>query len=207
MKNIPELKYDDELFAVVPAIPSSYLSYFYLRDEQFERCLHAEKTRGELCIEIEDSLLEQYKDQKLKDKPAELEKRGGALYSTAAVSVVDAIENDKNEYHVVNVKNNGAVPFMADDDVVEIKCRVNRKGAVPVAVSNFDFPYIKGMMQAVKVYEKLTVKAAQNGSRKDALAALMVHPLIGDYRKAKAVLDEMIGSNTEYLPAGFFPVA
>jgi 6-phospho-beta-glucosidase len=205
LKNIPDVEYDDELLAAIPAIPSYYLSYFYLRDEQVQNCLKAEKTRGELCVGIEDALVEKYKDPDLNDKPKELEDRGGALYSTAAVSVVDAIENDKNEYHVVGVKNNGAIPFMADDDVVEIKCIVNRKGVVPVPVKNVDIDYIKGMMQAVKAYEKLTVKAAINGSRSDAIAALMVHPLIGDYKKAKTVLDDMVQANADFLPKGLLP--
>jgi len=204
MKNIASVEYDEELLAAIPAIPSYYLSYFYLRDEQIGNCISAEKTRGELCVEIEEALVKQYADPGLKDKPKELEERGGALYSTAAVSVVDAIENDKNEFHVVNVKNNGAVPFMADDDVLELKCNVNRKGAFPAALSKLDNPYIKGLMQAVKAYEKLTVRAAMNGSRADALAALMVHPLIGDYRKAKAMLDEMLAANAEYLPEGLW---
>ena len=203
MKNIPDVDYDDELLAAIPAIPSSYLSYFYLRDEQLQKCLSAEKTRGEVCVDIENALVGQYKNPDLAVKPKELEERGGALYSTAAISVVDAIENDKNEYHVVNVKNNGAIPFMADDDVVEIKCLVNRNGAAPVAVTSAEIPYIKGTMQAVKAYEKLTVRTAINGSRADALAALMVHPLIGDYRRAKAALDEMIGANKEFLSQGF----
>jgi 6-phospho-beta-glucosidase len=203
MKNVPDVDYDDELLAAVPAIPSSYLSYFYLREEQVQKCLKAKKTRGEVCVELEESLIAQYKNPDLAVKPKELAQRGGALYSTAAVSVVDAIENDKNEYHVVNVKNSGALPFMEDDDVVEIKSLVNRNGAAPVAVSKPQNLYIKGMMQAVKAYEKLTVSAAVNGSRADALAALMVHPLIGDYRKAKAVLDDMLEANAEFLPAGF----
>jgi 6-phospho-beta-glucosidase len=200
MKNIPELEYNEELLAAIPAIPSSYLSYFYLREKQLEKCLNAEKTRGEVCMDLEKTLVEQYKNPSLNNKPEELAQRGGALYSTAAVSVADAIENDKNEYHVVNVKNSGALSFMEDDDVVEIKCLINSKGALPVKIAKFDNPYIKGMMQAVKAYEKLTVRAAINGSRKDALAALMVHPLIGDYYKALAALNEMIDANAEYLP-------
>jgi 6-phospho-beta-glucosidase len=60
-------------------------------------------------------------------------------------------------------------------------------------------------MQAVKAFEKLTVKAAINGSRKDAIAALMVHPLIGDYKKAKAAFDEMALANADYLPKGLLP--
>jgi 6-phospho-beta-glucosidase len=200
--NIPDVDYEDELLEAIPAIPSYYLSYFYMHEKQLESSKKAEKTRGEICVEIEDSLIEKYTNPDLNDKPKELEDRGGALYSTAAVSVVDAIENDKNEYHVVSVKNNGAIPYMADDDVVEIKCTVNRKGLFPVAISDPEFPYIKGLMQAVKAYEKLTVRAVMNGSKKDAIAALMVHPLIGDYHKAKAVLNEMLQANEKYLPKG-----
>jgi 6-phospho-beta-glucosidase len=202
MKNVPDVDYDEDLLLAVPAIPSSYLSYFYLREEQVQKCLKAEKTRGEVCVELEESLIAQYKNPNLAVKPKELAQRGGALYSTAAVSVADAIENDRNEHHVVNVKNSGALPFMEDDDVVEIKCLVNRNGAAPVAVSKPQNSYIKGMMRAVKAYEKLTVSAAVNGNKADALAALMVHPLIGDYRKAKAVLDDMLAANAEFLPPG-----
>jgi 6-phospho-beta-glucosidase len=204
MKNIPDFIFDNELIDAIPAIASSYLAYFYLRDKQLQKCLSAEKTRGELCVEIEKALLEQYGNAGLIEKPKELANRGGSLYSTAAVSVVDAIENDKNEYHVVNVKNNGTVPFMADDDVLELKCTVNREGAAPVKVTT-DIPYIKGMMQAVKAYEKHTVRAAVKGSKADALAALMVHPLIGDYHEALVVLNEMLEANAEYLPQGLRP--
>ena len=203
MKNIPNLDYDDELLASVPAIPSPYLGYFYLKEAQLKKCLEAEKTRGEICVEIEESLLKQYEDPALEIKPKELMLRGGALYSTAAVSIADAIENDKNEYHVAGVKNNGSLPFMEDNDVIEAKCLVNNKGAFPVKLKNEINPYIKGLMQSVKAYEKLTVKAAMNGSRADALAALLVHPLIGDYNKAKAVLDDMLKANAEYIHKGF----
>ena len=203
MKNIPGLNYDDELLASVPGIPSPYLSYFYLKEAQLKKCLEAEKTRGELIVEIEESLLKQYGDSSLEEKPKELSKRGGALYSTAAVSIADAIENDKNEYHVAGVKNNGALPFMEDDDVIEAKCLVNRTGAIPLKLTTEVNPYIKGLMQSVKAYERLTVKAAMTGSRADALAALMVHPLIGDFDKAKLVLDDMLKANAEYIHRGF----
>ena len=199
MKNIPDVKYDEDLLRAVGAIPSDYLSYFSLRDAQVKKCLEAEQTRGEVCVGLEESLLEKYKNPSLHEKPVELESRGGALYSTAAVSVVDAIENDKHEYHVVNVKNNGAIPFLEDNDVVEVKCMVTRQGITPVGVKTYS-PYIQGLMSAVKQYEKLTVKAAMSGSRDDAVLALMVHPLIGDYDKAKAVLEDMIQANAEFLP-------
>lgn len=200
MKNVPSFEYSDELIKAIPAIPTSYLSYFYLREKQLKKCLEAEKTRGELCVEIEEKLLEQYKDPSLAVKPAGLEKRGGALYSTAAVSVVDAIENDKQEYYVVDVKNNGTLEFLEDSDVVEVKCKIGRGGAIPVKITAKQDEFIIGLIRAVKAYEKLAVKAAMSGSRADALAAMMVHPLIGDYDRAKPCLDEMIEANIDYLP-------
>jgi 6-phospho-beta-glucosidase len=202
MKNVPEIEYEPALLRAVPYIPSSYLSYYYAREAQVKKCLEAEKTRGEICLELEGGLLAQYADLKLATKPEGLERRGGALYSTAAIAAADSIANDKRESHVVAAKNNGAVPFMDDDDIVEVKCELGRDSVRPQPVKVYN-EYIIGLMRAVKAYEKLTVRAALEGSRDAALAALMAHPLIGDYDKAAPLLAEMLDANREYLP-GFF---
>lgn len=200
LKNIPSEHYDEALWKATKGIPIGYLNYFYFRDAQVRKCREAEKTRGEVCKEIEAELLELYKDPNLVEKPAVLDKRGGALYSEAAVSLIDAIVNDRNEIHVVDVKNNGAFQFMGKDDVIETKCIINKNGATPIKLENFDNYYIIGLMQAVKAYEKLLVKAGIDGDKDALLAALMVHPLIGDYYKAKAAMDEMLEKNRVYLP-------
>lgn len=204
LSNVPQAEYDEELFRAVTGLPISYLNYFYFRDKQVEKCKDAEKTRGEVCKDIEAELLRLYQNPELDKCPEELGKRGGALYSEAAVSVINAIENDKNEIHIVDVRNNGAYSFMDRNDIVETKCLINKNGATPVKLENLNNEYIIGMMQAVKAYEKLAAKAAIHGSYDDALASLMVHPLIGDYYKAKAVLDDMLEANRQYLPQ-FFP--
>lgn len=200
LKNLTETNRDDLLLRATGGIPVGYLDYYYFRDKKIQECKEKERTRGEECKIIEEELLELYSQPQLNEKPKQLEQRGGAYYSTAAISLIDAIENDKNEYHVVDVKNNGALDFMDKDDVVEIKCLVNKNGATPVKVENFQNQYIIGLMRAVKAYEKLTVKAGLTGDYEAALAALMVHPLIGDYVKAKGVLDEMLEANKEFLP-------
>lgn len=200
MKNIQGAELQKPLLKATGGIPSSYLNYYYFRDAQINHCKEAEKTRGEVCKELERELLELYEDINLVDKPALLEQRGGAYYSTAAVSLIDALENDKNEYHVVNVRNEGALPFMDNDDVVEVKCLVNRKGIFPVKMKNFNNHMIIGLMKAVKAYEKLAARAGLTGDYDAALSALLVHPLIGDYNKAKPMLDEMLEANRKFLP-------
>jgi len=202
MKNNPIADIDPALMRAVPYVPSSYLNYYYARNEQIQKCLDADKTRGEICLEIEGKLREKYSDPELKEKPAELAERGGALYATAAVSAAESIICDKNDLHVVAAKNNGAVPFMDDDDVVEVLCRLGKNGIEPQRVNVYN-EYIIGLMRAVKAYEKLTVQAAQTGNRDEALAALMAHPLVGDIEKAVPLLEEMLEANKEYVPKFF----
>lgn len=203
LKNIPEESYDENLLKAVKGLPCGYLNYYYFRDETVRKCKDAEKSRGEECKEIETELLKLYQDQSIIEKPALLDERGGALYSEAAVSLIDAIANDKNEIHIVDVKNNGAYDFMGKDDVVEVKCLVNKNGASPIKLENFNNHHMIGLMKAVKEYEKFTVKAGLTGDYDAALNALMVHPLIGDYYRAKGVIDEMLEANREYLPQFF----
>ena len=133
----------------------------------------------------------------------QLEKRGGSLYSEAAISLIDAMENDKNEIHVINTQNKGAFPFMEKEDVVECKCLVGKNGVMPVPFNGIVNEHIIGLMKTIKSYEKLAVTAGIQGDRNAALRAMLVHPLIGDYEKANAALDEMFEANREYLPQFF----
>ena len=151
-------------------------------------------------MDIEAKLLEMFSDTTLYTKPEELNKRGGALYSEAAVSLLNAIENNLNEIHVINVKNNGALPWMADDDVVEVKTLVNRDQLLPIPVRGFDNPHICELMRTVKAYEKHAARAALTGDRDEAIRALMIHPLIGDVNTAVACFDEMLEAHRRYLP-------
>ncbi len=200
MKNIPLQGFDSELIQTIGAIPSSYLEYFYFREDKLKHLMEEKQCRGEVCVEIEERLLELYKQEALADKPKELEKRGGARYSEAAMSLVDAIYNDKQELHVVNVLNQGALEFMAEDDTVEIAAVIGRDGATPIPINNFANEHIMELMQTVKAYERHTVKAAMEGDDDEAMKALLIHPLVGDYNKAKKCYEEMKLANQSYLP-------
>ncbi len=206
MKNIPLQGFSTELIQTIGALPSSYLEYFYYREDKLKHLMEEEQCRGEVCVEIEEHLLEQYQQETLAEKPKELEKRGGARYSEAAISLVDAIYNDKNEVHVVNVLNQGALEFMAEDDTVEVAAVIGKSGAVPVPIRHFDNTHVMELMKTVKAYERHTVKAAMDGDDDEAMKALLIHPLVGDYNKAKQCYDEMKLAHKAYLP-NFFPTA
>ncbi len=199
MANIQDDGFSVECLKAIQGIPSSYLQYYYCRDAKLKHLKEDKKSRAMVCMEIEEDLLKMYSDENLVTKPDLLDRRGGHKYSLAAVSLIDSIANDKNDVHVVNIKNNGTLPFMDDDDVVEISAVVGKDGAKPVEVKKETNRHMVSLMRIVKAYEKYTVEAAMNGDDEAAMNALMVHPLIGDYENAKACYEEMKVAHRNYL--------
>jgi 6-phospho-beta-glucosidase len=200
MRNIPDTDFDARLVRAIGAIPNCYLNYYYNRDRQLAHLRETPLSRAEECMVIEKELLSSYRDPGLAEKPAALEKRGGHLYSEAAVSLIEAIANDSGAVHVVNTRNSGALPFMEKDDVVEISCRIGRRGPEPIPVRDLDNAHIVGMMRMMKAYERGAAKAGLEGDRDAALAALLLHPLGGDYARTKEALDELLAAHATYLP-------
>lgn len=203
MANIKDDGFSMDCLKTIQAIPSSYLQYYYCREAKLQHQRESDKTRAQVCMEIEEQLLEIYQNKEIVTKPALLDKRGGHKYSLAAVSLVDSIANDKRDVHVVNIKNNGTLPFMADDDVVEIAAVIGSDGATPVPITEPINDHIIGLMRVVKTYEKYAVEAAITGSDEAALKGLLVHPLVGDWEKAQKCFEEMKEAHKEYLPQYF----
>jgi 6-phospho-beta-glucosidase len=191
-----------ELIRALGAIPSYYLHYYYLTDEVIER-QRTERTRAEEVMDIEAGLLELYRDPDLAEKPELLERRGGAFYSEAAAQLIASLHEGTGDLQVVNVRNVGALPDLADDAVVEILARIDRDGAHPIPLGPVA-PEMLGLVEHAKAYERLAVQAATTGDRTIALKALMTNPLVRDYRTAVPLLEALLEANRQHLPR-FFP--
>jgi 6-phospho-beta-glucosidase len=180
------------------SIPSYYLRYFYAHDivvaEQ-----RTEPTRAERVAEIERELLAMYADPSLDRKPELLGQRGGAFYSEAAVALLASLVNDTGDVQVVNVRNAGTMPFLADDAVIEVASVIGKHGATPVSFAPLD-PLMRGLVGHVSAYEELAVQAALHGGRDRVVAAMLAHPLIGQYDQADKLTDLLLAENARYLP-------
>jgi 6-phospho-beta-glucosidase len=191
-----------ELIRALGAIPSYYLHYYYLTDEVIER-QRTERTRAEEVMDIEAGLLQLYRDPNLAEKPELLERRGGAFYSEAAAQLIASLHAGTGDAQVVNVRNDGAIPDLPADAVVEILARIDREGAHPIPLAPLA-PEMLGLVEHVKAYERLAIQAATTGDRTAALKALMTNPLVRDYRTAAPLLDALLEANRWHLPR-FFP--
>jgi len=193
-----KLCFSPDLLETLVMIPSYYLHYYYNHNQVVAKQRQTGKTRGEEVQEIEAQLLRLYANPELKGKPKLLEKRGGAHYSTAAVALISAIYNDKSEVHIVNTHNQGALPDLPRDCVVELPAVVDRNGAHTISVDPMP-PSIRGLTQAVKAYEELTIKAAVEGDERAALQALLAHPLVPSFSVAKGLWKAIKEANKTYL--------
>ena len=192
-----------ELIRLMNAVPSYYLRYYYMTDEVLrEQLSGAKKSRAQEVIEIEHTLLEMYRDPNLAEKPALLEKRGGAYYSEAAAQLIASLQSGTGDFQVVDIRNGGALPDLPDDAVVEIPARIEAGGARADKLEPLA-PEMLGLVQQVKAYERLTVRAAIHGDRDAALKALIANPLVGRYNVATGLLNTLLEANRRHLPRFF----
>ncbi|MGW6864446.1 6-phospho-beta-glucosidase [Streptomyces sp. NPDC054901] len=180
-------------------VPSYYLRYFYAHDEVV-RELGEKPSRAAEVAAMEKQLLGLYADPALDEKPELLAKRGGAFYSEAAVDLAAALLGDGGSaVQVVNTLNNGTLPFLPDDAVIEVQARVDRSGPTPLAVPRPD-PLYAGLVSHVTAYEDLALDAALRGGRERVFKALLAHPLVGQFDLAEGLTDRLLAHNKEHLP-------
>ncbi|MGW1346556.1 6-phospho-beta-glucosidase [Kribbella sp. NPDC002412] len=192
------LKLPAELLRQLGVVPSYYLRYFYAHDEVVQESLTKPSRAAEVAA-LEKQLLELYSDPLLDEKPALLEQRGGAYYSEAAVALASSLLNDTDDVQVVNTLNNGTLPFLPDDAVIEVPAVIGAGGAQPLPVAPVE-PLYGGLISHVTAYEDLALDAALRGGAERVFNALLAHPLVGQVSIARELTDRLLAHNSAYLP-------
>jgi 6-phospho-beta-glucosidase len=193
-----EVELPRQLLDELGAIPSYYLRYFYAHDAVLAEQLDG-VPRAATVAEIERQLLRLYRDPALTEKPALLERRGGAFYSEAATALVASLAADTGDVQVVDIRNAGALPGLVADDVVELPARIDASGATPLPQPPLA-PELLGLAQHVAAYERLAVQAALDGDRVTARKALLAHPLIGQWGAVDELVEKLLAADEEHLP-------
>lgn len=192
-----DLRMPRDLVDRLGVVPSYYLRYYYQHDAVV-RELRTKPSRAAEVAAIERELLEMYGDPALEEKPELLSRRGGAFYSEAAVDLTSSLLRDSGEVRIVNAFNDGTLPFLPDDAVIEVPAAVDARGAKPLPVRPLE-PLYAGLVAHVTAYEHLALEAALKGGRERVFQALLSHPLIGQIDRAEKLTDDLIAHNREHL--------
>jgi 6-phospho-beta-glucosidase len=116
---------------------------------------------------------------------------GGAAeagYAAIAAGFLGAVQGHGTAELMLNVANCGRLEFLDDDAVVEVSCRVT-PGGPQVLPGNPLPPESAELVARVKEVERLTIRAAVDGSRSLALEALAAHPIVTSRAVAERILD------------------
>jgi 6-phospho-beta-glucosidase len=193
-------------------LPSEYLSYYYFPQRQIQAVAAAGYTRAELLQSQQhafyadedatpDDALRAWQSlraERDRSYMADARPRGAIPeelpphdptdgYAGVAVSVIEALENNAQARLIVNHANHGRLPFLADDVVVELPCQIGSSGIRGDAVA--DVPkHCRVLMQRVHAAEQAAVQASRTGSRRMAIEALALHPLVDSVELAQRIV-------------------
>jgi 6-phospho-beta-glucosidase len=190
------------LAAMMEAIPADYFGYYYFRDEVLAELQAKSTTRAEDILSWTPDYWAHYREQAASDDP-QLDpqlSRGGINELELAIDVMDAVFNDKHEIHPVNVMNrNGALVGFDQQLVVEVPGHCSAAGIEPIASPPLP-THVRGLVEMLGEYQRLTAAAAWHGSRADGVRALTANPLVGQIDLAERLYGEMAAAHREYLP-------
>ncbi len=198
---LKEEGYPEWIVDILKMYPNSYLRYYFMTNTMFSKEmkeLREGKLRSMVVKKIEKELFNIYSDSTVNEKPKELQQRGGAMYSTAAVEIMRDMISGQQKRHILNVRNNGGINNLPNNYILEMSCDVVGKRVFPISIGEAD-PMALGLIHIVKQYERLTIEAYKTGSRDKALKAILLHPLGPGLEKAQEFLDEILEANKEWI--------
>ena len=212
-----------EWLQTLGSIPNEYLWYWYFRSDALAAELEASETRGEQILRQQEEFYartgleggfmsydaweqtrlaressymadsRQITDAGDRD-PYDLD---GGGYDRIALGVMRAVARDEAATLVLNVANRGTLPFLDDEAVIEVPCRIDAGGtSVLPGGGGLDLA-AQGLATSQKAAERATIEAATAGSRSLAVKALALQPLVGSVSVARRILDRELSKLPE----------
>ena len=119
-------------------------------------------------------------------------------YAGVALKYIEAELSGEPKEMILCVPNNGAIEGLKDTDVVEVSCTITRDGYTPHKIEEPGELQME-LIRRVKSYERLASSAIRNRDKKEAVDCLMLHPLVNSYSLAKALMEQYLSINAEYI--------
>jgi 6-phospho-beta-glucosidase len=194
-----------DLIRALGALPNEYLYWYYAASEALAGVRAASRTRGEhvhdeqarfyaaatadparaaqLWAETNDERKRTYFAELRDDERDETDVAAGG-YETMATALAEALTGRAPATLIVNVPNHGVVDELPDDAVIEVPCRIDKTGALPLTIAAPTLHQL-GLMAQVKASERAVIEAGLSGSADAALRAFALHPLVGSLFAAR----------------------
>jgi alpha-galactosidase len=116
-----------------------------------------------------------------------------------AIPIIEGIvSNDNHEEFSVNIPNEGIIPNLPDDLIVECPAIVTGSGINGIKLG--DYPKgLAALLRNQASVQDLVVEAALTGSKENVLKALLADPVVNSASQAKKILEEFLIKQSDYL--------
>ena len=220
--------FDPALIQTLRLIPTEYVFFYYSQRKAYKNQVQAGASRGEEVERLNASLFDQlasensaqglatYRNYLLRRNASymKLEAEAGSAFTVAqeeydpfetvtgyhriAIDVITGLLSERAKMAVVNVPNRGSIDDLDAGDVIEAPCDIDRSGARPRR--NGRLPdSIRGLVLAVKAYERTAIRAALERSGPLAQLALLEYPIVGQWELAGELRKALAESDPEHL--------
>lgn len=179
-------------------ICNTYLQYYLIGDKILEQS-NPEHTRANEVMEQREAVLFDGIEEYLKTGIVDENIFYAGAHGGFIVDVCLSILQDLGKPAIVMMVNNGVIPNMPDDAIIEVPARMTSNGPVADKREPIEL-FQQGMMQNQLACEKLIVEAAVENSYLKALQAFTLNKTVPSMFVAQKILDEMIEANKEYWP-------
>ncbi|RXZ79348.1 hypothetical protein EBB07_23105 [Paenibacillaceae bacterium] len=115
------------------------------------------------------------------------------------IEIIDSIENDQRRIYSVNMMNNGAVPNLPPDAVIELPGAATARGFSALQILDFPANLAQLLAKPLAIAE-LTVDAALHGDRQLFVEAILLGGYLNDRGAVASMVDELIQVQKQYLP-------
>ena len=133
------------------------------------------------------------------EDPWDMDKPSGEEAHNIMMSV---IRNKGDINPAVNILNNGSISNLPDDFCLEIPAVFGQFGFKALTLGQLTEP-VAEVVRKMGTIHKLTADSAMTGDRGLAMKALMLDPLLKDFKNAEVLLEEMLIKQKRYLPRFF----
>jgi alpha-galactosidase len=148
------------------------LPYFRRKPELMERYKLSDESRDHVPPLIE-KLTEDMRKAIKSGKKFELAPH---RYTVIAVSVINAIETNKQIRIFGNVKNTGLIPNLLEGCVVEVPCMIDKGGVHPTYIGNLP-PQLAALNRLNINVQELAVRGIVEKDKNKVLQSLLLDPL------------------------------
>jgi 6-phospho-beta-glucosidase len=196
-------------------LPTEYLYYYYRPAHALAKIKASGSSRGQFVARLTEALFQDLKTSRPQDLTGFYQRYLGARdssymqletgsaprikpdwaelsgYDKIALVTIRAIVKNQGAIMPLDVANRGTFPFLDDDDIIEVPCRVDASGPQPQAVGPIpDHP--RELITTVKQYERATIDAALTGDRRQLADALALNPLVPSKDLAERLVVAML---------------